>query len=84
MEDEQVTGRMVRTGRASWFQTQETVLGVTSAAATNELGLTLNGTVPLARWLALRGTILLRGGIDEGQASIPWGTAASLFLVGSY
>lgn len=72
------------TARASWFQTTETVQGVTSPMATNELGLTLNGTVAFNRWLGLRASILLRGGIDEGAASIPWGTAANLFLVGSY
>jgi len=72
------------TARVSWFQTLETVQGVAMPATTNDLGLTLNGVVALNRWLAVRASILLRGGIDNMEASVPWGTAANVFLVGAY
>jgi hypothetical protein len=72
------------TGRVSWFQTTETVGGVTSATPANEVGLTLNGTVGLNRWLSLRASVLVRAGIDNFEASIPFGTATNVFLVGTY
>jgi hypothetical protein len=28
--------------------------------------------------------VLLRGGLEGGEASIPWGVAANVFLVGTY
>ncbi|MGA8891601.1 MAG: hypothetical protein WB493_08535, partial [Anaeromyxobacteraceae bacterium] len=72
------------TGRLSWFRTSETIAGVSSPTALDELGLTLNGTVALNRWLGLRGMVLLRGGLEGGEASVPWGVAANVFLVGTY
>jgi hypothetical protein len=72
------------TGRVSWFQTTETVGGVSSAAPSNEVGLTLNGTVGLNRWLSLRASVLVRAGVDNFDASIPFGTATNVFLVGTY
>jgi hypothetical protein len=72
------------TGRVSWFQTTETVDGVSSSAPSNDAGLTLNGTVGLSRWLSLRASVMVRAGLDNFQASIPFGTAANVFLVGTY
>jgi hypothetical protein len=72
------------TGRVSWFQTTETVGGVSNAAPSNEVGLTLNGTVGLNRWLSLRASVLVRAGVDNFDASIPFGTATNVFLVGTY
>jgi hypothetical protein len=57
---------------------------VSAPTALDELGLTVNGTVALNRWLGLRGMVLLRGGLEGGEASIPWGVAANVFLVGTY
>ncbi len=72
------------TGRVSWYQTTMTVDGVANASPSNDLGLTLNGTVGLNRWLSLRASVMLRGNVDNFEASVPWGTAANLFLVGTY
>jgi hypothetical protein len=72
------------TGRVSWFQTTETVGGTSNASPANDVGLTLNGTVGLNRWLSLRASVLIRAGVDSFDASIPWGTAANVFLVGTY
>jgi hypothetical protein len=72
------------TARASWFQTTETLQGVTSPTASNDLGLTVNGTVGLTSWLSLRASILVRAGIDNFDASTPFGTATNVFLVGTY
>jgi hypothetical protein len=71
-------------GRLSWFQTTETIGGVTSAAASNELGVTVNATVGLTNWLALRASVMVRTGLENGDASLPFGTASNLFLVGTY
>jgi hypothetical protein len=72
------------TGRVSWFQTTETVGGVSNPSPANDVGLTLNGTVGLNRWLSLRAMVMVRAGIDNFEASIPFGTAANVFLVGTY
>ena len=72
------------TGRLSWFQTTETPGGVPQAYASNELGVTVNGTVALERWLGLRASVLVRAGLDGGQGSTPFGVAANLFLTASY
>jgi hypothetical protein len=72
------------TGRVSWFQTTETVGGVANSAPANDIGLTLNGAVGLSRWLSLRASVMVRAGIDNFEASIPFGTAANVFLVGTY
>jgi hypothetical protein len=72
------------TGRVSWFQTQETIAGVTTASATNDVGVTVAGTVGLTKWLSLRGSFMFRIGLDGGQAGTPWGTVSNLFLVGTY
>ena len=72
------------TGRVSWFQTTETVGGVSNPSPANDVGLTLNGTVLLNRWLSLRASVLLRAGVDNFDASTPWGTATNVFLVGTY
>jgi hypothetical protein len=72
------------TGRLSWFQTTETIGGVASSPPSNDVGLTLNGTVALNRWLSLRASVLLRAGVDNLDASIPFGTATNVFLVGTY
>ena len=72
------------TGRVSWFQTTETVGGASNASPANDVGLTLNGTVALNRWLSLRASVLIRAGVDNFDASIPWGTATNVFLVGTY
>jgi len=68
------------TGRLSWYQTAANG----SSTATNELGATISGTVGLNRWLALRFSVLMRVGLDNGQGSIPFGTSSELFLVGNY
>jgi len=65
-------------GRLSWFQTTD------GGNVENDVGLTATGTVGLNRWLALRFSVLVRAGIDGGQASAPFGTASQVFLVGSY
>ena len=72
------------TGRVSWFQTTETVGGASNSAPANDVGLTLNGTVGLNRWLSLRASVLVRAGVDNFDASIPFGTATNVFLVGTY
>jgi hypothetical protein len=72
------------TGRLSWFQTTETIGGVTSAAALDELGITVNATVGLTSWLSLRASVMVRTGLESGEASLPFGTASNLFLVGTY
>ena len=72
------------TARASWFQTTETIAGVTSLMPSNDVGLTVNGTVGLYKWLSLRGSIMIRAGLDDGAASIPFGAVANVFLVGTY
>jgi hypothetical protein len=72
------------TGRLSWFQTTETIGGVGSPTASNDLGVTLNATVGLTSWLSLRASVLVRAGVDGGDASTPFGTASNLFLVGTY
>ena len=72
------------TGRVSWFQTTETVGGVSNASPANDVGLTLNGTVALNRWFSLRASVLIRAGVDNFDASTPWGTATNVFLVGTY
>jgi hypothetical protein len=72
------------TGRLSWFQTTETVGGVANSVPANDVGLTLNGTVGLNRWLSLRASVMVRAGVDNFEASVPFGTAANVFLVGTY
>ena len=72
------------TGRLSWFQTTESIGGVASSPSSNDVGLTLNGTVALNRWLSLQASVLLRAGVDNLDASIPFGTATNVFLVGTY
>ncbi len=73
------------TGRISWFQTTETISGATNPTPANDVGLTVNGTVGLNRWLSLRAMVLVRAGVDNFDASsIPFGTATNLFLVGTY
>jgi hypothetical protein len=72
------------TARASWFQTTETVQGVASPTASNELGLTVNGTVGLTNWLSMRASIMIRAGVDNFEASMPFGTVTNVFLVGTY
>jgi hypothetical protein len=72
------------TGRISWFQTTETIGGVASPTASNDVGLMVNGTVGLNRWLGLRASVLVRAGIDDFEASVPFGTATNVFLVGTY
>lgn len=72
------------TARASWFQTTETIAGVTSVMPSNDVGLTVNGTVGLYKWLSLRGSVMIRAGLDDGAESAPFGTVANLFLVGTY
>jgi hypothetical protein len=72
------------TGRLSWFQTTETIAGIQTPQASNDLGLTLNGTVGLTNWLSLRASVLLRAGLDGGEAAKPFGTATNVFLVGAY
>jgi hypothetical protein len=72
------------TGRVSWFQTTETIGGASSASASNEFGVTLNATVGLTRWLSLRASVLVRAGLESGDASTPFGTASNLFFVGTY
>ncbi len=67
-------------GRLSWYQTAASGTG----APQNEVGATISGTVGLARWLALRFSVLVRAGIESGQASVPFGTTSQVFLVGSY
>ena len=72
------------TGRVSWFQTTETINGVSSPAAANEVGLTVNARVGLTSWLSLRASVLVRTGLESGDASMPFGTASNLFFVGTY
>ena len=72
------------TGRLSWFQTTETVSGASNPTPANDVGLTLNGTVGLNRWLSLRAMVMVRAGVDNFEASIPFGTATNVFLVGTY
>ena len=72
------------TGRVSWFQTTETVGGVSSVTASNEVGVTVNATVGLTSWLSLRASVLVRAGLESGDASTPFGTASNLFFVGTY
>ena len=72
------------TGRLSWFQTTETLYGVTSAGAANELGATVNATVGLTSWLSLRASVMVRTGLESGEASMPFGTVSNLFFVGTY
>ena len=72
------------TGRISWFQTTETIGGVATPTASNDVGLMVNGTVGLNRWLGLRASVLVRAGIDDFEASVPFGTATNVFLVGTY
>jgi len=63
-------------GRLSWNQ------AATGTGQSNDLGLTVSGTVALERWLALRFSAMLRSGLDE--ASVPFGTASQVFLVATY
>ena len=72
------------TGRVSWFQTTETIGGVSSVTALNEVGVTVHATVGLTSWLSLRASVLVRAGLESGDASTPFGTASNLFLVGTY
>jgi len=72
------------TGRISWFQTTMTIGGVANPTPANDVGLTVNGTVGLNRWLSLRASVLVRAGIDNFEASVPFGTATNVFLVGTY
>lgn len=72
------------TARASWWRTLETVSGIGMATASNDLGLTLNGTVALNPWFGLRGLVMLRGGIDNAESSLPFGVVANVFLTGTY
>jgi hypothetical protein len=72
------------TGRVSWFQTSGTLDGVSSGSAVNEAGVTVNATVGLTSWLSLRASVLVRAGLESGEASMPFGTASNLFLVGTY
>jgi len=72
------------TGRVSWFQTTETIGGVSSVAASNEVGVSVNATVGLTSWLSLRASVLVRAGLESGDASTPFGTASNLFFVGTY
>ncbi len=72
------------TGRVSWFQTTMTVDGVANPTPENDVGLTVNGTVGLNRWLSLRAMVLVRAGVDNLEASVPFGTATNVFLVGTY
>ncbi len=72
------------TGRVSWFQTTATINGVSSVSAVNEVGVTVNATVGLTSWLSLRASVLVRAGLESGEASMPFGTASNLFLVGTY
>ena len=72
------------TGRLSWFQTTETVSGASNPTPANDVGLTLNGTVGLNRWLSLRAMVMVRAGVDNFEASMPFGTATNVFLVGTY
>jgi hypothetical protein len=72
------------TGRISWFQTTETIGGVATPTASNDVGLMVNVTVGLNRWLGLRASVLVRAGIDDFEASVPFGTATNVFLVGTY
>ena len=52
--------------------------------ALNEVGVTVNATVGLTSWLSLRASVLVRAGLESGDASTPFGTASNLFLVGTY
>jgi hypothetical protein len=72
------------TGRISWFQTTESIYGTTSSPISNEIGAAVNATVGLTNWLALRASVMVRAGLEEGQASLPFGTASNVFLVGTY
>jgi hypothetical protein len=63
-------------GRLSWNQ------AATGTGQSNDLGLTVSGTVALEPWLALRFSAMLRSGLDE--ASVPFGTASQVFLVATY
>lgn len=72
------------TGRVSWFQTTETIGGVSSVTASNEVGVTVHATVGLTNWLSLRASVLVRAGLESGDASTPFGTASNLFFVGTY
>ena len=72
------------TGRLSWFQTTMTVDGDSNPTPANDVGLMVNGTVGLNRWLSLRAMVLVRAGIDNFEASVPFGTATNVFLVGTY
>jgi hypothetical protein len=71
-------------GRLAWYQTAATLAGITSSPTLNELGLTVSATVGLTRWLSLRASVMLRGGLENGESSIPWGTVSNLFFVGTY
>jgi hypothetical protein len=73
------------TGRLSWYQTTATLGGVSSAAASNDVGATVNATVGLTSWLSLRASVMVRANIDNnGESSMPYGTASNLFVVGTY
>jgi hypothetical protein len=72
------------TGRVSWFQTTATIAGVSSVTALNEVGVAVNATVGLTSWLSLRASVMVRGGLESGDASMPFGTASNLFFVGTY
>lgn len=72
-------------GRLSWWATTATVAGLTAPSAANDLGLTLTATAPIWKWLSMRASLMVRGGIDTSYGeNLPWGTVASLFLVGTY
>ncbi len=72
------------TGRVSWFQTTMTVGGESNPTPANDVGLMVNGTVGLYRWLSLRAMVMVRAGIDNFEASTPFGTVTNVFLVGTY
>jgi hypothetical protein len=72
------------TARVSWWQTVDRIQDVGMPSASNELGLTVNATCAINRWLGLRAMVMLRGGLDAAESSLPWGAAANLFVVGTY